>query len=221
MKLLWAPMSPFARKVMMVAHEGGTAGLIELEQTSVDMARPNDDVQPFNPLGKIPTLVLDDGTALYDSRTICEYLASRGSAQSLFPSGEGRWDALRRQALGDGMMDALILWRQERLKDPAKRTERWLSAFAIKIERALAGLELEAERLSQQPFDIGHVALGCALGYIDLRFPDLAWREGQLSLAAWHDPALAWREARPRLAAWYETFDARPSAQATRPPPPA
>jgi glutathione S-transferase len=200
MKLYWGKMSPFARKVMVVAHETGTVDRIELVPTMVDMAKANPDVQHVNPLSKVPTLQLDDGTALYDSRTICEYLDSLNPGGSLFPTSPARWSALRRQSLGDGIMDVLILWRQERLKPEERQTPAWLETFANKIATALVQLEAEAEDLETMPFDVGHAALGCALGYLDVRFEDLAWRGSA-----------------PRLAQWQVSFESRAAAAATHP----
>jgi glutathione S-transferase len=200
MKLYWGKMSPFARKVMVVAHEAGAVHRIELVPTTVDMAKANPAVQRDNPLSKVPTLVLDDGAALYDSRTICEYLDSLNTGRSLFPAGSDRWDALRRQSLGDGIMDTLILWRQERLKPEHRQTPAWLETFADKIATALVQLDAEAGNIEALPFDIGHAALGCALGYIDMRFEDLAWRRSA-----------------PRLARWHASFEVRRSATATHP----
>jgi glutathione S-transferase len=200
MKLYWALASPFVRKVMVVAHETGTAGRLQLLNTTVSMSEANPDVQRANPLSKIPTLLLEDGTSLYDSRAICEYLDSLHDGPKLFPAAPLRWDALRRHCLGDGMMDTLILWRQERLKSQERQTPPWLETFACKIELALRQLDDEADTLGERPFDIGHAALGCALGYIDFRFADLGWRNGA-----------------PRLAAWHATFEARASAIATHP----
>src|SRR5690606_17744213 len=194
MKLYWGKMSPFARKVTVVAHETGTFDRIELVATTVDMAKANPDVQRDNPLSKVPTLVLDNGTALYDSRTICQYLDSLNPGSSLFPTGPVRWDALRRQSLGDGIMDALILWRQERLKPEDRQTPAWLETFANKIATALVQLDAKAPDLEALPFDIGHVTLGCALGYMDVRFEDLGWRRSA-----------------PRLARWHASFEARAS----------
>ena len=199
MKLYWAPMSPFVRKVMICAHETRTVERIDCIETSVSMGEPNTSLQADNPLSKIPTLVLDDGSALYDSRAICEILDSLSDGPPLFPDGPSRWDAARRHSLGDGMMDTLILWRQERLKPHDRQTPEWLATFACKIEVALTELDKEASRWAEQPFDIGHAALGCALGYMDLRFNDLEWRKGVSNLAAWH-----------------AHFEARPSATATR-----
>lgn len=201
MKLYWALMSPFVRKVMICAHETGTVDRIDCVETSVSIGEPNATVQVNNPLNKIPTLILDDGSALYDSRAICEFLDSLSDGLRLFPDGPARWDAARRHSLGDGMMDALVLWRQERLKPPERQTPEWLTTFACKIEVALTQLDKEAPLWAARPFDIGHAALGCALGYMDVRFDDLDWRKGV-----------------PNLAAWHACFEARPSASATRTP---
>jgi glutathione S-transferase len=204
MKLHWSLASPFVRKVMVVAHEAGIADRLKLIETTVSMGEANPVVQRANPLSKIPTLILEDGTSLYDSRAICEYLDSLHDRPKLFPPAPQRWDALRRHCLGDGLMDTLILWRQERLKPPARQTPEWLATFARKIEVTLAQLDVEADGLAHRPFDIGHIALGCALGYMDFRFADVDWRASAAHLAGWH-----------------ATFEARPSAIATQPPRPS
>jgi glutathione S-transferase len=198
-KLYWALMSPFVRKVMITAHETRTVGRLQLLDTTVSMAEANTTVQHDNPLSKIPTLVLDDGSALFDSRVICEYFDALHEGPKLFPDGAARWDALRRHSLGDGLMDSLILWRQERLKPEDRQTAPWLTTFSDKVAMTLAQLEAEADRFGTLPFDIGHIALGCALGYMDTRFSDLDWRRG-----------------RPRLTTWHRAFEARPSSLATR-----
>lgn len=200
MKLHWALASPFVRKVMVVAHETDTVGKLQLVETTVSMGEANPVVQRANPLSKIPTLILDDGTSLYDSRAICEYLDSLHDGPKLFPPAPLRWDALRRHCLGDGMMDTLILWRQERLKPQERQTAPWLETFACKIDVTLRQLDEEAQELARRPFDIGHIAIGCALGYMDFRFADLGWRKGA-----------------PRLTAWHATFEARAAAIATHP----
>src|SRR5580704_18659729 len=115
MKLHWSPRSPFVRKVMVVAHECGVADHLTRVRTVAATAKPHPDLMKDNPLSKIPTLVLDDGTVLYDSPVICEYLDSLHDGPKLFPSDAGaRMTALRRQALGDGFLDFLLLWRNER-----------------------------------------------------------------------------------------------------------
>jgi glutathione S-transferase len=199
MKLHWSPRSPFVRKVMVAAHELGLADRIERMRTVVRMTEPNADLLPDNPLSKIPTLVLADGTVLIDSVVICEYLDALAGGGRLFPpSGPERWTALARHALGNGLLDILILWRNERDKPEAKRLPELLDSFAVKTRAALDRLERDAPSLAAARFGIGHIAVGCCLSYLDFRFPDLDWRSG-----------------RPALAAWHEGFRARPSSQAT------
>jgi glutathione S-transferase len=195
MKLYWSSRSPFVRKVMIFAHECGLAGRIECVRTLVSMSRPNADLLPVNPTGKIPTLVLDDGSALYDSTVICEYLDSLHTGPRLFPeSGPARWTALRRHALGNNLTDNLMLWRNEILRPQLQQSPETLAAFEMKVRNAVAALDQEAPALAAGAITIGHVAIGCALGYIDFRFAHLGWRAG-------HD----------RIAGWYETFAQRPS----------
>ena len=200
MKLHWSPRSPFVRKVMVLAHEAGLTERLTLLRTQVAMTEPNVPLLDDNPLGKIPTLVLEDGRILYDSPVICEYLDTLHGGKRFFPqSGDEKWLALRRQAFGDGLLDLLVLWRNERIKPAERQTQNLLDAFALKMDRSLAALEKEAPDL-KDGFDIGHIALGCALSYIDFRFPDLDWRKGH-----------------PKIAAWHGGFEARRSVQATRP----
>ena len=186
MKLHWSPRSPFVRKVMIAAHELGLASQIATVRTVVQMGRPNLDLLPDNPIGKIPTLILDDGAVVYDSLTICEYLDSL-AGNRLFPApGPARWTALTWHALGNGLLDALILWRNERDKPPGQQTGAWLEAFAVKTQSGLNHMERLAAALSATPFGIGHIAIGCALSYLDFRFAPLAWRTGHPALAVWH-----------------------------------
>src|SRR5512145_2041382 len=111
MKLHWSPRSPFVRKVMVFAHEVGLAHRIEMVRTHVAMTNPNRDLMKLNPLGKIPTLITDQGKVLFDSTVICEYLHSLHGGQKLFPQvPDQRWQALRWHALGDNMLDTLVLW---------------------------------------------------------------------------------------------------------------
>jgi len=200
MKLHWSPRSPFVRKVMIVLDEAGIADRVTLVRTPVAMDKPNLDLVPDNPLIKLPTLVLEDGTALYDSRVICAYLDALTGA-GLLPADPGaRLLAERRQALGDGFLDALLLFRQERNKPAARQTPAWLDAFALKTKAVLAALEAEAPALQASGFDLGLIAIGCALSYMDYRFPDIVWRDGH-----------------PALAAWHARFAARPSVMRTQP----
>jgi glutathione S-transferase len=199
MKLHWSPRSPFVRKVMVAAHEVGVADRLDCVRSVAAMTRPHPELMSDNPLSKIPTLVLDDGTVLYDSPVICEYFDTLHKGPKLFPAEpRARFTALRRQALGDGMMDFLILWRGE--GDRAHQSEPHLSSFAVKREAVLASLEGEASALTVDAFSIGHIAIGCALSYLDFRFA-----------------AQPWRGEYPKLAAWHSGFAARPSVRATEP----
>ena len=199
MKLHWSPRSPFVRKVMIVAYETGLVDRLTIVRTVAAATRPHIDLMRDNPLSKIPTLVLDNGTALYDSPVICEYLDQLHAGPALFPRDlAARMTALRRQALGDGFLDFLLLWRDERAR--AQPSDAHLASFAARRPAALAAIETEVDDLAATPFSIGHIALGCALGYLDFRFA-----------------AEDWRGDHPRLADWHATFCARPSARATEP----
>jgi glutathione S-transferase len=198
MKLHWSPKSPYVRKVMICAHELGLLPQIELMRSVAAMLKPNPAIMADNPLSKIPTLVREDGSTLFDSIVICEYLNDRAGG-TLFPAkGEARFQALRWHALGDGLLDVLILWRNER--ERAHPLPALVDAFELKTRASLALLDAEAEQIGSAPFSIGHVTLGCALGYLDYRFESLGWR----TLA-------------PRLAEWFASLQARPSFQATEP----
>src|SRR5690349_496535 len=149
MRLHWSPRSPFVRKVMLAAHELGLTDRIERVRTVVRMTRPNPDLLPDNPLSKIPTLVLADGTVLIDSVVICEYLDALAGSGILFPpSGRERWTALARHALGNGLLDILILWRNERDKPQGKQLPELLASFALKTRATLDRLEHGATDLA-------------------------------------------------------------------------
>lgn len=200
MKLHWSPKSPYVRKVMVIAHETGLTDRIELVRSVAGMLKPNDRLMQDNPLSKIPTLVLDDGMVLFDSAVICEYLNDLAGA-SFFPrSGPAKWQALRWHAFGDGLLDALILWRNERERPDGMRSQVLIDAFHRKTLASLQQLDGEAEALQAAPLTIGHVALACALGYLDFRFE-----------------ALGWRGLAPRLSRWNEAVQARASFMATLP----
>ena len=200
MKLHWSPRSPYVRKVMVCAHELQLLPQIVLVRSVAAMRQPNPVLMRDNPLSKIPTLVLDDGTTLFDSAVICEYLNALADG-SLFPAaGAPRWQALRWQAFGDGLLDALVLWRNERERSDVSRSAELVQAFEVKTDAALTCLEVEAAELVNAPYSIGHVTLGCALGYLDFRFADLGWRARA-----------------PAMAGWYAAQQVRPAFVATEP----
>src|SRR5882757_8753121 len=151
MKLHWSPRSPFVRKVMIVVHELGLADRITCVRTVAATTRPHLELMAENPLSKIPTLVLDDGTVLYDSPVVCEYLDSLHAGRKLIPAELGaRMTALRRQALGDGFLDFLLLLRNE--GERTHPSEAHLASFTTKRQAVLAALEKEAGDLASSPF---------------------------------------------------------------------
>lgn len=198
MKLRYSPLSPYVRKVMVIAHETGLADKIETIVTDTRAGDPQ--LNKENPLGKVPTLVTDGGEFLYDSRVIAEYLDSLHDGVKIFPPvGGSRWTALRRQALADGIMDAALLGVYEKLRPETEQSATWIVKLKSKVFQGLAVLEEEAEEFGDA-FDIGLLAIGCALGYLDLRYA-----------------ADNWRAEHPALADWFENFSARPSMMATAP----
>jgi len=203
MLLRFLTTSPYVRKVMVTAIETGLEGSIEKVPTSPQA--DEEHLAEDNPLSKVPTLILDDGTVLFDSLVICEYLDSLHDGHKVFPpAGQARWSALRRHSLADGAMDALVLRRYEGMRPEELQSGEWVEHQKRKIVRALNALEVEAENDGfpdpEGPLSIGEIAVGCALGYIDLRFE--------------HDD---WRANRPALASWYEDLSERTSMKETKP----
>ena len=202
MKLLYARPSPFVRKVMVVLEEAGKAGEVELIDGFGSPTAPNADVVAANPIGKIPCLI-DEGRTLYDSRVITRYLDAK-LGTGLYPEGDALWTALTLEAHADGILDAGVLCVYEiRARDEATRSETWRDGQRAKIARGLDALETHWMDALSGPVTMGHVGVGCVLGYLDFR------RE----MGGWGD----WRPGRPRLTAWSEAFLARPSMQATTP----
>jgi glutathione S-transferase len=197
MQLYFSPASPFVRKVRVSAHELGLSGRIELISIYPTPVSPHEGLRSSNPIGKIPTLVLDDGTALYDSPVICEYLDALVGGNRIFPAvGAARWTALRRQAIADGIMDAAVLTRYEGAVRPKElRWQEWVDGQFLKVRTALDALEKEN---LDGAFNIGTISIACALSYLDLRFASESWRT-----------------SRPRLAAWEAAVSKRPSLAAT------
>jgi len=185
MKLHWSPKSPYVRKVMICAHELELTDRLELIRSVAAMLKPNERLMLDNPLSKIPTLVLDDGFVLFDSVVICEYLNTLGGG-ALFPEqASDKWQALRWHAFGDGLLDALILWRNEREREAP--LEALIAAFDLKTRASMRQLDDEAQALNETTLSIGHIAIGCALGYLDYRFDTLGWRAAAPRLAEWFD----------------------------------
>ena len=198
MKLYYSSTSPFVRKCLVAAHELGLADRIELVTVVTMPTAHNDALMRDNPLCKLPTLITDEGRALYDSRVICEYLNDLGGGR-LIPAGGGKWAALVDQSLADGILDAALLMRYEVVLRPAERQwPAWRETQEEKARSALGQFERQVAGWPADRLDIGVIALASALGYLDLRFPDMGWRD-----------------ASPGLAAWFAGFDQRPSMRAT------
>jgi glutathione S-transferase len=180
-----SPSSPFVRKVRIAVSLLGLDDRIEVRET--DLNDPADTIRAQNPLGKIPALVLDDGTTLYDSRVILEYLDHHAGGGRIIPrEPKARFAALRLQALCDGVLDASVLLVYEsRYRPPEMEVKSWVERQQDKVKRALAALEASPPKLDALP-DVGQIALACVLGYLDLRFGG-EWRKNHPKLVAWHD----------------------------------
>jgi glutathione S-transferase len=200
MQLMYAPTSPYVRKVAIVARELGLLDKIELLPSTASPIKSNDTVNVVNPLGKIPALQTDDGLALFDSPVICEYLSSLVPGSTIFPAaGTARWVALHDQALADGVMDAALLCRYELIRPEDKQWAGWVDGQMLKINRSLDEFEANAAALEER-VDIGTISLACAVGFLNFRFPTLGWAA-----------------LRPQLSAWYDRFSARDAVVATVP----
>lgn len=201
MKLFYSPTSPYVRKVMMVAYETGQAEELELTPLTLSPINPVESLNRSNPLGKVPALVLDDGTVLYDSRSIVAYLDDRHTGRKLIPeSGAEKWAVHRCQALADGILDAGILARYESFLRPKELYwEEWYQAQSEKMSRGLAAMANEIDSLGDD-VSLSHIAFGAALGYMAFRYPDFGWREKH-----------------PALADWFDSFSERDSMQKTVP----
>lgn len=197
MKLFHSPASPYVRKVMIVAEETGQT--VETLSSAASPVNRDQTIVAKNPTGKVPTAVLDDGSALYDSRVICRWLDAQHDGEKMYPEGDALFPVLRREALADGLLDAALLARYETMMRPAdKLWPEWLQGQMDKIESSLDAMNEEAGEFER--IDAGWIAFACATGYLDFRFPDLDWRS-----------------SRDALAAFERTIAARPSFEATKP----
>ena len=202
MKLYHSPTSPFVRKVRVAATELGLADRLVLETTHVSPVERNRAyADAVNPLRKIPALVTDDGEVIVDSSVICDYLDALAGGGRIIPAaGPARWQVLTAHMVADGMCDAAVLLRYETVARPeASRWPTWIDDQWDRVHAGLAWFERHDEALAP-PLDLAQIALGCLLGYLDLRFADSGWPERC-----------------PKLAAWYGEIAARPSFASTRP----
>jgi glutathione S-transferase len=200
MKLYSNPASPFARKCRIIVRELGLANVVE--EVNVDTRALPPDFRSINPLGKIPALMLKDGSAIFDSPVICEYLNDIGGGKffpgrSLLRENSGHWKALTLQALGDGICDAAVARVYETRRPAEQQSQAVLDKHLAAIETGLS--VLENAKFSAQ-ITIGEITIGCAIGYLDFRMPELSWRD-----------------SRPKLRDWYEKFAQYPSMKDTWP----
>jgi glutathione S-transferase len=199
MIMRFSPSSPFVRKVRIAIALLGFDKDVTIERA--DTTDPSDSLRKMNPLGKIPVLIIEDGSAVYDSRVILDYLDDRAGGGKIVPrDSKARLAALRLQALADGILDASILTVYEgRYRKAEMHEPKWLELQAGKVSRALALLETAPPLIDPIP-NVGQIALACALGYRDFRFGD------------------GWRGEHPRLVAWLDNFAAQvPAFAATKP----
>ena len=203
MQLLYSPTSPYARKCRVAARERGL--MSTLEEVEVNPHEDPEELRAKNPLGKVPTLVLDDGRAVFDSPVICELFDSFGRPPSLIPAtGRGRFTVLVTAALAQGMTDSAVNMVMEGRRKKAERSEAAVERWRGSIERSLALLAAYVKALpggmAADAVTLGHISCATTLGYLDLRHGDMNWRND-----------------RDELAAWFAEFNARPSMQETDP----
>ena len=198
MKLIYSVPSPYARKARMVVIEARLEGQVETEALDPWFDPPG--FRNDNPLGKVPTLIRDDGPPLFQSNAVCEYLSALGGTQLYPADGPGRWTALRQLALADGILDASVTVRMElTFHEPGTISQKLVERQELSVGLAMDALESEAEALAG-PVTIGQIAVGCALSYRDFRFAEVDWRTSH-----------------PKLADWFAGFADRASMTATDP----
>lgn len=201
MKLIFAPASPFARKVRILIKELRLEDSVNLQDAgAVTPVSNNTELNLINPLGMLPALELDNGDSLYDSPVICEYLNHIADGP-FFPSDSNRrFQTLGLQALGDGILDISVALRYETAIRPEKQQwQTWIDHQHEKVERGLDALEARCEQFEDSPL-IGEITVACVLGYRDFRYADIDWRNN-----------------RPKLLAWYDQMTKRASIAATMP----
>jgi len=200
MRLAYAPTSPFARKAAILLHELDLTDRVEIfNPGAITPVGQNEEIDSVNPLGMVPVLILDDGSAVYDSPVICECLNDFGDGD-FFPTEIGlRLRALQMQALADGIMDLAVAVRYETALRPEElRWTEWVDRQEKRISNSLTTLEQQSDQLIN--FGIGEVSVVAALGYLDFRFS--------------HNN---WREKRPKLNSWFEKISKRESVKLTVP----
>tara|TARA_Y100000815_G_scaffold62959_1_gene51552 strand:- start:2180 stop:2788 length:609 start_codon:yes stop_codon:yes gene_type:complete len=194
--MFWSSRSPFARKAALVANECGLIDRIALIEVPIPGSGPHPELNRATPIAKLPTLITGDGLVVAGSQVVCEYLNDLGGGGLIPATGTARWRALSRQAMADGMLDMLLLWRADLRRSEPCRSPGQQAEYLRRLHATLDRFEQEAP--ARTGFDIGDIATGILLSYLDFRFPTLEWRTD-----------------RPALRQTHAAFEARPSASAT------
>ena len=198
MNLFNSPASPYVRKINVLLHELGASSAVARETVATTAFNSSGALIAANPLGKIPALEIEDGRVLYDSRVISEFLNDHFGG-AFYP--DDNWRTKNLEATGDGIMDCTVSMAYEvRLRPEDEQSAQWIEAQWAKAARAIAALDAAFIDTLNGPITMGHISVGCALGYVDFR----------------HD-ARGWRNDTPALAEWYAEFSARASMQETQP----
>jgi len=206
LKLVFTPNPKYIHKVLATAHEAGVLDRLEMVRSVPFDA--DTSIWDFNPLGKVPCLVLDDGQPLFGGLLICEYLDSLSvTGKSVFPKAPARWAALRQAMTGEGMFDATTNMRVEGWRPAAERHADYMLRERRKVINMLDRMELEAPEFASAPFHIGHICMAGGISYLELRNPI---QEHDMEPG---DKTFDWRGGRPKLTAWYAKICERPSMQ--------
>ena len=187
MKLFYSRPSPFARKALVALIETKQIEDVLLEEVKIGPMAPGDIIPAVNPLGKIPTLLLPDGSSIIDSKYICRYIDEQNQANDgtkLYPEGENIWEALHLEALADGILEAAVLLIYEiRIRSEELRVQAWVDAQLLKINRTLNHLEDNIDQLLDN-INMGSLTVAISLDYLDFRHDYIGWRENHPKLSA-------------------------------------
>lgn len=201
MILFHSPASPYVRKVVVMLHEMGKQDEVTIKDIATTAFASDESLKAANPLARIPALQRDDGVTLYDSRVITNFLDAHFDG-GLYPTGKDRWENLTLEATGDGIMDSSVSMSYEmRLRPESEQSPAWIEAQWQKVSRATSVLNARWMSHLSGPVTMAHISVASALAYLDFRHDARGWRTGNAALAD-----------------WFESFESRPSMQATRPP---
>ena len=203
MKLYYSRPSPFARKALVALIETGQINDVELEEVKIGPMAPGEIVPTANPLGKIPTLLLPNGSSIIDSKIICRYIDEMNRNNlgiALYPKGDAIWEVLHLEALADGILEAAVLLVYEiRVRAEELRVQEWVDAQLLKITRTLTYFENNIFQL-EKGVNMGSLTVAIALDYLDFRHKTINWKENY-----------------PKLFTWYKTIKVRKSLTDTVP----